>query len=467
MKKIFFLLLFNIIISSCGRNPYLEADIRSITGIEVDNREIQAEISDPFIDFGVILEGKLLTKEVQIFNSGVVDIYNMDMVWNENVNIDLDNCQVLKVRETCSAKINLDTNLMSSGIYNNLVSLQLNNSNSFLNFYYKVEIESETTESGIVTLNYLQGKTINLGKVYKKTKYRKLISLNPNGHLIEINGFSSTDSTQFNVISSTENNICKNTFSKDCFIELVFTPKKLEEIKEQVTISYTDLVNSTSHELKIKIVANVKRREKCFEQREEAIVVKNEGELNQYELALSYPYYDSLETSNIRLEKVLNNAFTQEVDIYNEILRYNQDTQVRFSYPLIDSDSVVSAQLLIDLLKYEDVQDDSSDTEVLCSLDLQRCSGKRFVNSRYRELINLNFEIKNNKFSKILMHKDKRWNFFSYKNSLDLNEYLKIGKKELQTMSKNNSMSFVVADDVMLNTNPILILKKFEKIECR
>lgn len=468
MKKIFLCVSLVLFTISCGRNPYLNVDIRKITGIEVDNREVSAEISERSIDFNIINQGDIVSKEVKIYNNGSFDINSMDMIEHKMLSADLSNCQKLAVRMTCLGVITFNSAAVEAGIYKELIDIKLNNTDGYLQFEYKIEVLSDVEPNGSLGFNYLNDKTINLDKVFRKNKYKKLISIDSDNNLIRINKLKSTDSKQVNLSYVNVNGNCSSKFSQACFVELTIAPRKLGRFKEQVSIHYTDLTNNTNHILKLRVVAKVAKRKDCFEYSEKSYNPMEANELSQYELSLAFPYFNKVANSTAVLQSILNTSYTQEADIYGEILKFNQDTQVHFSYRLDARDEgAVSGKLIMNLLKYEDVKNDNVDTEILCNLDVKRCSGKRFKNREFKKLINTDFKMNNDKFSKVLTHNQKEWKFFQHDAEFELNEYLGLKKEDIQKSIASESMSFIVADDVKLEKSPILILTRKEKIKCK
>lgn len=271
---------------------------------------------------------------------------------------------------------------------------------------------------------------------------------------------------------STSSLRCSEQVKDGCFVELSFKPQDMGRYKSQALISYIDKKNNTGHVLKIDIKARVVKFEECFDFNEQVHTAKSQRDLNQYELGLAYPYYSKVENSKRTLESVMNTAFTQELDIYEQILKFNENTQVFFSYNLNRRDeSVHSARLLLNLLKYEDIKNDSYDTEVLCSLDYKVCSGKRFIERSYYKLINHDFKVVNDDFSDELVHSNLSLNkglkFYTLKSAFDISDYLELTERHLETsIDDNGSLSFVVADDTKLEDSPILITSRRHTKAC-
>lgn len=465
MTKSIILLFGVLLISSCGKNAFLNNATRSITAVEVDDRTISIELSEKFVDFEVLSPNQEKTKIITITNNGQIDLNSLVAEGNDNFSIDLSSCQNLKINQECLSTLVFSSSDLDSGIYNNQVEINLNESTKSVYLEYKAEIFNEGTSDGSLIAEYLDNKKVNFGTTYLGSSYKKLVYLSSTNE-VKVRSFNVSDFDNSALNFYNGNLKCSQTITDDCFVELTFNPKKIGKYKSKAYISYFDIIERSGHTLVIDIVANVKKHDKCYDFKQLVHLPKNKNDLNQYELSLAYPYYTSSEATSKTLESVLNDAFTREMDIYDEIFRYNENTQVFFSYDVRRKDeSIFSAKLLLDLLKYEDVKNDSLDTEILCNLDYQYCSGKRFIDRQFGPLKNCDYKMLNNQFSKDIVHANKSiekgLKFYDLKSSFHLGKYLRMRESKIEKLAdQNESMSFVVADDTKLQRNPLLITSR-------
>jgi len=471
--KFSFALVFLLTFVSCGKNAFLNSKARRLPGVNTDNRESHVSIKPSHINFDYIDVNDKKDMEITITNDGDFDIDSLNSFGNnENYELDLKRCsRGLELGESCEAKVYFKSSDVI-GQKSSVLRVAIGETNAGSDINVTGEVLSLDDDNGGLVAEYLNKARLDFGTTYIGSTYKKLIHIGSKSNDLELRNFYPKNDNNLSLGLSTGELACSGSVKDGCFIELSFRPEEIGRYKSEVLISYIDKANNTGHVLKIDIKARIVEFEECFDFSEQVHLAKNQRQLNQYELALAYPYYSKVENSKRTLESVLNTAFTREMDIYEEVLKFNENTQVFFSYDLNRrEESVYSARLLLNLLKYEDIKNDSYDTEVLCSLDYKVCSGKRFIERSYYKLINHDFKVVNDDFSDELVHSNMSLNkglkFYRHKSAFDMSDYLELTERHIETsIDDNGSMSFVVADDTKLEDSPILVTSRRHAKSC-
>lgn len=455
--------LILILMMSCGKNAFLKSDTRLLPGLGGDENGYRVEFSPSSLDFDYMEIGEEKRKTFKIRNIGQRDIFSINnLVINENYTANLESCsEGLSIDEEC--EVNVTFKSVNDFVGEVKVDLALGfDEVGFLNYPLNGSILNLSEDDGGLDVFYLKNKKINFKTTLLGSTYQKLIFVE--GKNIKVDSLYPRTHENLKLSYYDAQGGCNQDINKGCFFNLTFRPTKIGRFKDQVLISYIGEDNK-KYVLKVDIRANVIEHDKCFNFSEKASLAKQE--FDQYELSLAYPYYAKADNSHRELTSTLNTLFTDTIDYYDMALEFNKDAQVFFSFNL-PSENIISSRLLLDLLKYEDIKNDSYDTEVLCNLDTQKCSGKRFTESSYKKLINKNFKIINGKFARDIVFSggtridDK---FFRFRSSFELSRYLNLTQKSLNKFD-NQTMSFVIADDTKLEKEAILVSSVVEEFEC-
>jgi hypothetical protein len=473
MKKIT-VFLFLSLISSCGQNAFLTNNdvvdrVDPITG----DQELHVSYNE-----NLTLEDTLIgtTKKmwVPVENDGDLDITGITTSGLNSFNLIATHCfpdQLVK-GGVCLFELQFKPTAVKD--YSATLEFSISNGPK------KAQFKLNVTGKGVRSINpipsrrklraaYLNRGKVNYGTVYVGSDYEKLIYIDAiKNKDVKVVRFRSESNATSRAGLTIGKMACRDVISKDCFVSVKLSPKTIGNKKETLYIDYKIFGEDVVKTLALKVIYNSKQVNKCYNFNQKVHLAKNRKSFTPREASLDYPYFDSVWYSTAKLERTVNLGTTRVAAEGGKKIRFNEDTQVFFTYPVRRNqkkESIFSAKLLLNIIKFKEDNVRTPDTEVLCSADEKVCSGKMFTEKQFRKLRNKDYKVLNKQFSKNLLNRghlrQNIINYYHYRAPFHLGQYLDIREEEIEKMIDNNkTMSFVIADDMRLINRPLLITSR-------
>lgn len=433
----------------------------------------------PDVDLGNILLSLRKVVTVVVRNNSEVDAENVLLSSTDLGVVILDGAVDIKAKSHKLIKVAVLPSVL--GLISKNLSLSFNANgragSQGLKIKGNVVALGSDTGSDVGVIRVVDGKRLNFGQVPVKSTYTKeVILVNKGTTAAMVTDIKMNLGNHYKVESDSE---CLGAFLGTCTLRVAFNPQTQYPRRrhlDKVLISYLGSDNSEA-ELKLRTNGLAITRSQCIEYNEVSIIAEDAQDVRDSGVAIDLPYKLSSPDTNAKLDLVLNTEANRTLPLLEQNVSYVHNAQVGMVFNVNSkrrAGSVVKADISLDMLKNVDTSGVSHQfTEVLCSSNAKVCSGRKFIDSEYSKLANPDFVYASTCFADTLKSKAKRVEDILALDLRKLNKtftfrslFKKKRKQALKSVQNDDLASFVLADDVKLQSKPVLNVR-YKKIKDR
>ncbi len=476
MKNLFLFFSSLLLLNSCGKNAFLGKGGSTESSIFPIATGVLSITTDGPYEFEDLIPNDSNIKTFTVTNNGDVSLDGVTFSSNSSLFEVVSNSCAVELKPGQSCEYTVSFNPDSDGNYTGEVTLSAVAGNE------QVQKTIQLTGSGNLfdqpvgnefSLDFLKSDEINFSQVGIGSLKSKLLFLslsNPNLEFVKIRA---RENTMVTVELQSSSTFCQSSNSLSCPLKITVSPTSEGDFSEYV---YIEVKNSSNEviTLPIKIVFTGIQSSGCTETYEELSAVTNPLNYDNYVTHLTLPYLTSSGQTAVTLETLYNNDFNQVLTQNGQNVYYIKNAMAFFSFEVApkNGEDLTNTRLLLDMYKMNDATGEQNKTEIICLLDVLKCSGKRFYTGQYQYLVNSNFSVLNEDFISEIESYDQVLGNVNYlfhgKLNFNFSASLDEDLTDIENLiSQNETLSFTVADDTKLVRNPFLILEYQKTMSCQ
>lgn len=479
MSKAILFLLSLFLLFSCGKNPFLNSkdnNVINTPGVTPGDEKIFLDIKSK-VDFGALVVTDKKDINIEVENRGDIDIESFEVSSSLDSIYTLieDTCseRILRVHEKCYFKYEFTPTFVGEHASGVIITAHGGKKVEA----YSVElggsgIDVDGPDSG-VSFGYLKSNELDFGDVGVGSTFKKLIRItNSTDQRASVIAFRKSSNSAAQASYPEGDLGCSEIIESDCYLEVSLSPVQIGAQRDYIYLDYVFEGETQINTLAMAIDYNAKLETSCAYNYEQFYRTKEESDLSVHEKSLELPYYNKSRSTRMTIGNLLNTEYTDRIDIEGRTYLYIENAQVFISYGISLVDEIITdARLDLDLLKFVDAAHPNDDTEILCNLDMKICSGKRFTSRQNRTLINKRFFLKNKFFSDAIMTEGRYiediLKRYELQKSFNLTHFLDMKSSNYtHFVKRNSSLSFAIADDTRLVSEPVLIVQRQKSSVC-